>query len=518
MIRIFGRQLLSLIFMLTLATILSTTSGCSRELTECNGPELDKDELLGLRQTLFTSGPRAFLVVPNPIDATNSISIEANDSRLDKVVDGFFLPDLLSPSRLETDFLKVRINSINDDLSILAQPNAQGNFDFAIDDVHYSEVMAYHSLSAMMRYVETLGFGLVKSRPLYVMVRAKEEDGSEPQSVNAIYTHNYLNPSKPRTLHLFGNTPYAPGMDRDIYWHEFGHYLNESVSRETGIDFAGDSGAIFTEGAAIHECLADYLSESVGNKGYIGRWIARNFSNVKAGDPLRSAEGKPDDMNDFHSVSTFSVDGKNLDRYRMAEWCSRVLWDIRSQFAKEDGTTGSLFADRLMFSAVSLLKKDSSVSEFRSALVKADKSLHCGLHRRSIEKAFEVRGFSQSGSLSAPLTLKAAPIKLSAEEAGLQQGSGFFSFAVTISNPNGEKARNVRLILETVDGKFSPTTYLQGYGDLAAGGVIRIGTQDGLDSVYSVMGIAPRGASVRYRLRVRIENGPESILEGKLDL
>jgi hypothetical protein len=502
----------TLLRILVLGISLSTFFGCSRELSDCNGYTVDQQKLLGIRETLFTGGPHAALIVPNPIDAGLTT---LSSGTLESSMTAFQLPDLISPSRLETNFLKIRLHEITDSLSILAAPGTNGNYEYPLQDAHYSEVMAYHSLSATIRYVETLGFSLVKTRPLYVMVRAENPDGGSGTEVNAIYTHNYFNSSKPRTLELFGDTTYAPGMDRDIYWHEFGHYMNESISREVGMDLAGDAGAVFTEGAALHECIADYVSESLGNKGYIGRWIARNFSNIPPGEPLRTAESKGDDLNNFNNVALFSNDGKNLDRYRMAEWCSRVLWNLREQFVKEDPSTGALFADRLMFSAISLLKKDTSISQFRAALFQADNTLHCGLHNRSIEEAFQSKGFSDTGNLGAPLQLKASSRSV---PSSVDSTNNAISFAFAISNPTGQTARNVRIYLESPNGSILPTVYMQAFGDLPPGATIQVGTQSGLDSNFSVLGTVNASGPVRYRLRIKIENGPDTVVEGQASL
>lgn len=495
---------------------------CSTELSECDGPKLDVAKVRGLRQTLFYSGPKAALVVPNPIDATNNPAIQTTDASLSQEIEGFSLPDIVT-KRLENSFLKVRIKDTTDDVSTLATPNSSGDYVFSLSDVHYSETMAYYSVSSMIHYLESLGFSIVRSRPLYVMVRA--EDTDNPNAINALYSHNYLNPSLPRTMRLYGDGKYAPAVDRDMYWHEFGHFFNESASHEVGMDYAADSGAYFTEASALHECLADYLAESVGNKADIGKWIARNFNDIPAGAPLRTANPAQDEFNEFHNVALFDGTEKNLDRYRMAEWCTRVLWDLRSQFVNEDAAGGAIFSDRLVYSAVSLLGRDTSVSQFRKALLNADDQLHCGLHKNSIEKAFSSRGFeAEPKELSSKLTLQASPVGLNLVNdkytIGNPTAGGELGFQLRITNPNGETARNVRVRLESSDPGLIPSTYFQAFGDLAGGKSITIG-QGGLSLDYSVFANidkAPRSRRMTYKLRLQTENGPETIYEGEIQL
>ncbi len=507
--------------------LLVVSVRCSRELSDCDGADLNVDALNSLKATIGSSGPRAFLVVPNPIEATQSASVLATDSGLSRVTDPFQLGGLMTSTRLENEFLKVRIKSIQDEVSSLATPNTKdGSFSYPVSDVHYSEVMAYYAVSNVKRYVEALGFPVIQNRPLYVMVRGNDEDTAAGE-VNAYYLHNRRNTSLPREMILYGDTAHTPGVDRDVYWHEFGHLFNESVSGDVGIDMAGESGAVYSEGAALHECLADHLAESVSNRGYIGRWVAQNFSSVKAGDPLRSALKSNDDKNSYQNVANFDATGKNLDRYRLAEWCSRVLWDIRTQFSKESPQRGAFLSDRLVFSAVSLLKKDASMKQFREALSKADGEMYCGLHSKSIKNAFESRGYNDAPTvLSNPLQLSAAVNVYSVDGSNITKptslpGSTAF-FTVKIVNPNSAVARNVRVQLEAVDENLVPIAYSQSYGDLPAGATILTTQANGLDPmVYGVNGGVPTNSKanrIKYRLKVVIDNGPTTTNTGDFGL
>lgn len=501
-------------------------TSCTRELNECNGPEMDVDSLASLRETIDTTGPRAYLVVPNPIDATKEVSIQATDSRLESIMDPFQLSSLLSPSRLENTFLKIRIKTIKDELSTLASPNTKdGGFDYPVNDVHYSEVMAYYALNNMKRYVEKLGFSVLQNRPLYVMVRGNDENTPKDE-VNAYYLHSRKDTTQPRKMILYGDTSHTPGVDRDVYWHEFGHLFNESISGDIGIDLAGENGATFTEGSALHECLSDYLAESLSDRGYIGKWIGRNFSSVKPGDPLRSALKKEDDKNRFSEVANFDSSGKNLDRYRMAEWCSRVLWDIRTQFVNETSKRGAFLSDRLIFSAVGLLKKDTSIRQFKEALTTADNEMHCGLHSKSIKNAFDSRGFTEGTALNIPLQVNSSAVAYAIEDEKLAKpkilagNSAYFNLKIT--NPNSSLARNVRVTLEALDENLIPIVSTQGYGDLPAGTSILVSDKGGMDPFFaSVSASIPSGSKatrIRYRLKVQMENGPTATTTGDFGL
>lgn len=501
------------LFLFLCGALVLVTARCGRLVTECGGLPLNSERLSVISNAAFESNSKAYLITPNPLDATGNFSVQSLDSSLGSFLDPFSLIGLNTSNFLENSFLKVRINSRSDGYEQLATPNSQGEFRFSVPDIHYGESMAYHSVTAIQAYVEELGFQTDRTRPLFVMVRAQGST-SDPSDVNAFYDHHHFNPELPRELRLFGETPHAPRQDRDIYWHEFGHYFLESITLGRGIDNAGDLGSVFSEGAAIHECLADYTAESLSGRGYIGRWVAKNFpSEFPSGAPLRSAEDKSDSFDRYNKVSQFESTGANLDRYRLAEWCSRVLWDIRSQMVSENSDEGRFYADRAIFGAASLLKKDTSISDLKKALLAADEELNCGIHTRSITSAFISRGYpSEIPQISKPLNLRASLVWLNDQP-------GQFSLSFVISNPNGESAKNVQLILESADDRITTVIPTQGYGDLGANRSITVGQTGALPLDYSVKGSVDtrqnyRGA--RFLIRVKIENGPETVLQGAL--
>ncbi len=499
-------------FILSLLVLTS----CGRVVTECGGMALNVNRLTQIQNAAFSSNSKAYLITPNPLDATGNVGLQSLDSALGSLLDSYFLPGLILPSRLENSFLKVRINKITDSAGLLASPNSNGEFLFPISDIHYGETMAYHSLTAIQSYVEALGFQTDKSRPFYVMVKA-EGSTHNPADVNAYYNHNPFSSSAPRELKIFGETAHSAWQDRDIFWHEFGHYFLESLTGSRGVDQAGDAGAVFSEGGAIHECFADYGAESLSGRGYLGRWIARNFPEYAVGQPLRTAHYKNDEFENFREVIDFDSSGKNLDRYRLGEWCSRVLWDIREQIVSENKVEGSFYADRMIFAAASLLKTDTSITDLKESLLNADEELNCGIHSRSIQNAFESRGFSNEvKNLDNPLLFKGS---VSWSPYSNEQSTRSFSVDFTITNTNSELARNVRLVLESPNGDFSPIVYEQAFGDLGSGKTVTVGVNGPIPIDYSVMGTIPANRNykgIKIILRVKIDNGPDTVIQGSL--
>ncbi len=490
----------------------------------CEGPPLELESLRNLKtQGISAPGPRSYLVLPNPIDATSNPAATVSDSKTLESGNIFNLTNLLVPNRLDNAFLKVRVRTINDALSSLAAPNNAGDFNFQPQDIRYSQTMAYRSLSTIQAYVEGLGFSVVKSRPLFVMVQA---EGSTSQDVNAFYDHAYLNPSAPRTIKLYGSSSFAPGVDQDMYWHEFGHLFNESITGERGIDFAGDNGAIWTEGSALHECLADYLSESASDKDYIGKWIARNIGGFRPGDPLRWASDRNGRPLDFAAVARADGTGAKPERYEVAEWCTRVLWDIRQSFIEDYGSDGPTISDRFVFSAASLLGRDSGIAQFRDALLSANEDLHCGGYGEVINDAFEKRGFVKPEALAGPLAVTGTAVTVRVNGTSIQPtppAPGVsVVFSVRIQNPFPSVARNVRMKLSSSSPLLITKIYQQGLGDLEAGRTINVGSLGGLPSTFSVLGEidsrATPGSAIPYTLTIMTENGPDAVVRGEVRL
>ncbi len=522
---------------LFLVSLLTTGCGMRRSHSgglEINVQALNLQTLRDFRLDRFSQGPQAYLVIPNPIDSPQLKAFDFSPSAFQHAQVAVGLPGLQTYSALDNSFLKIRVHSQFDSSDLLVKPQELTSATSNIQDPKYSQVMAYHAVSSISDYVKALGFSIDQSRQLYVMVRSntnpeQSTTSQTSQEINAYYVHNTLQPQKPRYIQLFGDVQYPLGADRDVYWHEFGHLFNESISASRGIDDAGEKGAAFTEAGAIHECLADYLSETASQKGYIGRWAARNLSDIKPNYPLRAALSLNDSKNRFSSVATYQTSQGVPEKYDVAEWCTRVLWDIRSQFEKENKETGAFLSDRTIFAAVGMLKKNASLVDFKNALLDSDKSLNQGSHVSFISNVFLTRGFPDRGTpLGQPLRLQATAVgfkefnnQIYSVTPNTSADEIFFSIA--ISNPNSGTARNVRAQIVSSDPAVIPYVDFQAYGDLAGGASIRItGTQykDFLNSVSLALDkrAASGRARARFYLKVSSENAPETTLPLELGL
>ncbi len=504
------------------ATLL--LSACGGDSAGCDGPALDFSALQqfkkGAKFPGQVSSSKAFLVVPNPIEATKNNQALADSSTTQSALSNFNLADLLNPTRLDTSFLKIRQRGLNDSSSILATAS-NGKFQYELKDPRYWETMASFAIQSEIAYLEALGFKAVKSRQLVVLVRAQSE--GEDTGPNAFYDHGYFAPDQPRTIRLFGEGDFAPGMDADMYRHEMGHFFNESVSGESGFDYAGDAGAYFTQGAAIHEAFADYAAMTIKGQPNVGKWVARSLEGFAPGQPLRSAVDSGSRYLVYQDISYADAQGASPERYAMAEWLTRILWAVRQQFIAERGENGAINADLLMYSALSLLKRDSSVADLRGAMLKADSKLYCGGHTKAIQGEFEKRGFAtELAQVTEQMTVSVQPYGVDSNgnaTSTIRPGNDVL-FGVQIQNVDRVAARNVRVRLESSDRRLIPTTYMQGYGDLAPGQSINVGNGWPLSAAVgaTVDSTAPRSSQLKFRLRVLMDNGAAQTIEGTLQL
>ncbi len=517
-----GTHLLKWLLGIALSFVGLVYLRCSTELTECAGPMLDVPTLRSMRQNFFALGgsQKASLVYPNPILATGNIAIEATSSELTRAVRLFSIGNLIASDRLESDFVKIRATAIDSPPS--AKPDPQGIYQYSITDPRYSEVLQYYSVAGLLNYVERLGFKINKSKPLYVLVSVAETGGSP----NAFYEHNSFTGKAYREIRFVGTGSYRPSVDATIGLHEVTHNIIENASYERGIDSDGERLAMATHGSFIHEGVADVLADSIIDQPAVGSWLARNFNDIALGDPLRSAVDRPGKTLDYQTVMENDGSGKRPERYEVAEWLSRVLWDIRQAFLGEDSESGAIFFERLMLTGLGHLYENTSLREFRDALIKTDEQMHCGLHRRSISRAFSGRGFQPNPpDLKEPLALQARPVGLTNQNGQFQivnlapgiEGS----FEITLTNPNSVVADDVRIRLESSGPFLHIQTPGQGLGNLAAGKTITIGSR-GLSFLYSVGFLvdsgAPRGSVIPYTLRVSTGNGDPTILSGEIRL
>jgi len=130
----------------------------------------------------------------------------------------------------------------------------------------------------------------------------------------------------------------------------------------------------------------------------------------------------------------------------------------------------------------------------------------------------------EADSLRNKLTVTVSPKPVTPTADGYTIGSAMgpgstIAFEIGIKNPNTVVARNVRIRLESKSSAFRTTTYQQGLGDIQGGVSLSIANGGVLPLDYSVFGEWASGtpaSTMPYRLRILVENGPETVIDGDL--
>ena len=287
---------------------------------------------------------------PNPVvtlnDTTLSDAKPVPDSAYEKVeLLGLTSSGLLEGPYVSTSATRDRVRSRNH------------KFLFKRDEPGFKEVMVYFHIDRMQRYIQSLGFKNVNSRPIPVNVAGQRDD-------NSFYS--------PATKSLsFGTGGVDDAEDAEIILHEYGHSIQDAQVPGFG---ASD------EAGAMGEGFGDYLAGSYFRdvkpaemQNCVGSWDATAYS--KAHPPyLRRLDSK--------KTYPKSIDGEVHDD---GEIWSACLWQIR-QFM------GRKAADKLILSHHFLIQKDAGFQDAAQALIQADDQLNNRRNRAALRKIFLKRG------------------------------------------------------------------------------------------------------------------------------
>ena len=145
----------------TFLSCLALLSACGGESAGCAGPALNYESLIQLKRgtkVADSSVPaKGFLVLPNPMEATKNNLATATSTAVKNALTGFSLDNLISTSRLENEFVKIRQQEINETGSNFAKADGSGNFKYELSDKRYWETMAYFAINSEIAYLEALG-------------------------------------------------------------------------------------------------------------------------------------------------------------------------------------------------------------------------------------------------------------------------------------------------------------------------------------------------------------------------
>ena len=232
------------------------------------------------------------------------------------------------------------------------------DYDYPRSDDRFEEVTAYYHIDRVQRYLQSLGFTHVVSRPTPIHAHYFAFD----QSFYSFYD---------RGLH-FGDGGVDDAEDADIIVHEYGHAIQDDQVPGWGAS---------EESGAMGEGFSDYLAAAMFadvNGGFdrtcVGDWDATSYS--AAGPPcLRRVDGPkhyPEDM-------TGRV-------HRDGEIWSAALWQLRLSLADAP------LVDRLIVESQFGLDPVAGFVDGANAVLAADGDLYGGSHQAALCRVFAERG------------------------------------------------------------------------------------------------------------------------------
>ena len=242
--------------------------------------------------------------------------------------------------------------------------SADRSFRFVHGEPGLAEVMAYHHVTSVLRYLEALGYSgkrRIFREPIAINARATEDDDSWYDSWS-------------KSLNFgFGRVPDAE--DGETIVHELGHAIQDAICPDFGQS---------EEAAAMGEGFGDYLAAS---------W----FSHVKRGryreavmcwDGIVFKRHDPPCVRRIDHELEYEDFRKSRGEHSNGRIWSRTLWDVFRAFGRE-------VSDTLIIESHFQLDGHTRMRRAARALLDADENLYRGRHRSRLERILRRRGFSE---------------------------------------------------------------------------------------------------------------------------
>lgn len=221
----------------------------------------------------------------------------------------------------------------------------------------FKEVMVYFHIDRAQRYIQSLGFTNVLTRPIEVNVDGTRED-------NSFYS--------PATKSLtFGTGGVDDAEDAEIILHEYGHAIQDDQ-----LPGFGES----DECQAMGEGFGDFLAGSF----FFEEKPQRMRDSVGSWDAVAYSRADPPFLRRLDSNKVYPNDIVREEHHDGEIW-SACLWELRA-------TLGRTTTERIVLAHHYLLNRWASFEDAANALITVDKQLFSGKNRKSIRTIFVRRG------------------------------------------------------------------------------------------------------------------------------
>ena len=236
-------------------------------------------------------------------------------------------------------------------------------FSYGRDDDRFEQVMAYYWVTEAQKYIQSLGFGTGRYRPVNME--------SQDLRINQYGADNSFSWDK-KDLLRFGKGGVDDAEDAEVILHEYGHAVHDS-------QVAGFGSSL--EAGSIGEAWGDYLAVTVSNviaptpdAPCVADWDAVSYTSTTP-HCLRRVDGNlhyPENVR-----GEVHADGRI--------W-SRALWDLRQAL-------GNVKADTIILEAQFSYAPDTSFRAAAETTIATAQRLYGKTAASAATKAFGDRGF-----------------------------------------------------------------------------------------------------------------------------
>lgn len=298
---------------------------------------------------------------PNPVaqlqDQTLTDQKDADYAALQPAYRNVILRNLDGSGTLTGDWANIRGETGDNAYS------PTNSFVYGRSDDRFEQVMAYYWITEAQRYIQSLGFGTGRYRPVNME--------SQDLRINQWGADNSYSWDKHDVIRL-GKGGVDDAEDAEVIVHEYGHAVHDS-------QVAGFGSSL--EAGSIGEGFGDYLAVTVTNAiaptpdaPCVADWDAVSYTTTVP-HCLRRIDTNlhyPEDLrNQVHA------DGRM--------W-SRALWDIRTSL-------GNVMADTIVLEAQFSFASDTSFRAAAETTIATAKRLYGATAENAARNAFAARGF-----------------------------------------------------------------------------------------------------------------------------